>query len=300
MSFDEAVSYSFIDTGLDGVFETVAGLHNDGAEEKYITLQDSVIVGAVRMRPTLLPGLLDAVRLNFNHQRRTIRLFEIGKVFASAGGEDGLPTERKLLSMVITGSDELEGRSSTRRELDFYDAKGAVEAALSAVGIERAIYAPAGAAHLRTGQSASISIDDSVVGTFGRLNEEIGVNYKFKQPVYVVEIDIQAVLAAAPDSVFYQALPKYPSVVRDVSLAVSRSTQLTTVLDTLQAHGQDLCRSVSFVDLYEGKGLSDERSLTIRLEYRSDDRTLVEAEVDAAHDAILAALSEDLGIEPRK
>ena len=70
IGFDEAITYSFIDTKFDGVFETVPGLIDENTSEQYITLQDSVIEGAVRMRPSILPGLLDAIRLNLNHQRR--------------------------------------------------------------------------------------------------------------------------------------------------------------------------------------------------------------------------------------
>ena len=86
------------------------------------------------MRPTLLPGLLEAVRINFNQQRKDIRLFEIGKSFAARSGEDGLPNEKELFTLVVTGGAALENRSMNERELDFYDAKGSVEAALDAVG----------------------------------------------------------------------------------------------------------------------------------------------------------------------
>ena len=58
MGFDEAISYSFIDTRFDDVFEPLPALHDERASERYVTLQDSVIEGAVRMRPGLLPGLL--------------------------------------------------------------------------------------------------------------------------------------------------------------------------------------------------------------------------------------------------
>ncbi|HEX3100941.1 MAG TPA: phenylalanine--tRNA ligase subunit beta, partial [Pyrinomonadaceae bacterium] len=103
MGFNEAISYSFIDTRFDGVFATVPGLVDEKTDEQYIALQDSVIEGAIRMRPSILPGLLDAVRLNLNHQRRDLKLFELGKVFAATSDEDNVPKERELLSIAITG-----------------------------------------------------------------------------------------------------------------------------------------------------------------------------------------------------
>ena len=299
IGFDEALSYSFIDTKFDEMFATVPGISGN-TDEPFITLRDSVIEGAVRMRPTLLSGLLDAVRLNFNHQRRDVQLFEIGKAFASSDGEDALPTERELFGLVVTGNQILEERAMPLRELDFYDAKGAIEAALAAVGIPNVAFAAVEYRHLRKGQSASISLDGAEIGSVGRVNEEISAQYKFKQPVYVAEIDLQAVLETKAEPIVYQALPKYPSVVRDVSFLVNRDIAFASIESAVAAQGQELCRNVEFVDIYEGKGVdAGERSLTIRLEYRSDERTLVETDVETVHEELVANLETTLGIRRR-
>ena len=70
------------------------------------------------------------------------------------------------------------------------------------------------AKHLRSGQAAAVSVDGSAVGTIGRLNEEISANYKFRQPVYVAEIDLQAVLSAETRADRLPASAKFPSIVR--------------------------------------------------------------------------------------
>ena len=300
IGFDEALSYSFIDTRFDDVYEPVPGILDEKAEEKYATLRDSVIEGAVRMRPTLLPGLLDAVRLNFNYQRRDVRLFEIGKAFAAKDGEDNLPTERELFALLITGGEIHEDRAMPARELDFYDAKGAVEAALEAVGFANAEFRAADVRHLRRGRTTEDLVNQKSVGYIGQINEEIAANYKFKQPVYAGEIDIQAVLSETVPAVLYRPLPKYPSVVRDVSFVVGRDTTFEQIRSAIVAQDVDLCRDVEFVDIFEGKGLEDDkRSLTIRIEYRSDERTLIEEDVNAAHERILNSLETTLGIKPR-
>lgn len=297
--YDEAIGYSFIDTGHDDVFATVPGLSGTG-DHKFVTLRDSVIEGAVRMRPTLIPGLLEAVRHNLNHQRRDLRMFELGKAFSS-GGEGKLPVERQLFAVALTGGLVGEGRQLAARELDFYDAKGAVEAALETVGISSAAFAADDVAHLRRGQAASIKIGPHIVGSVGRINEEIASNYKFKQPVYVAEIDLQAVLEQAPEPVRYTPLPKYPSVVRDVSFVVDRSMEFEAIRSIVLRDKPEMLSSISFVDVFEGKGLSDnERSLTVRFAYRSPDRTLVEQEVSDLHDAIVATLESELGVTIRK
>lgn len=300
MGFDEAVSYSFIDTRFDDTFQIVPDLEDPAAAERFVTLLDAVIEGAVRMRPSILPGLLDAVRLNFNQQRHDVRLFELGKIFAAKTGETELPAEQEAFAMVITGGDVLEDRGSAARELDFYDVKGSVEAALAAVGITDPEFAAADVKHLRSGQSAAISVAGHRVGYLGRLADVVAAAYKFRQSVYVAEINLERVLAQAVSTVVYRPLSKYPGIVRDVSFAAKRNITLDSIYKAVDELRFELCRKVSFVDIYEGKGLeADERSITIRLEYRSDERTLVEEEVESVHSQIVTGIEHKLGVKQR-
>lgn len=299
LGYDEAQSYTFIDTRFDNIFQPVPSLIDERAEDKFVTLQDSVIEGAVRMRASLLPGLLDAVRLNLNHKRRDLKLFEVGKVFAAQPGEHGLPNEQEAFALVITGGEVLEDRSLPTRELDFYDAKGAIEAAMAALGAALT-FEPADISHLRPGQSAALRLAGQTVGYLGRLSDEIASGYKFKQSVYLAELNLQLVLDAPSRPATYRPLAKYPAVVRDVSLLTKRSVLFAQIRDTVLEHEFDLVESVDFVDVYEGKDMAeDERSLTFRITYRHDERTLLEEEVEPVHAQILAALEQNLGLRPR-
>lgn len=299
VGFDEAIAYSFIDTKHDGIVQEIPDLLNGSADEQFVELKDSVIEGAVRMRPTLIPGLLDAVRHNMNFQRKDLKLFEIGKVFA-ADGERGLPKERELFAIALTGGVINENRAMPIRDLDLFDAKGALEIALDAAGVSGVGFATEDAKHLRRGQSATITFDGKPIGYLGRIGEEIASNYKFKQPVFVAEIDLQSVLENEPAPIRYRPLPKFPAIVRDVSFVVDRSTAYGSIRNSAVGSGVELLRSVDFVDVFEGKGLGeDERSLTLRFTYRSDERTLIEDEVVNAHEKVLEHLASDIGVRQR-
>ncbi|MFN3330415.1 MAG: phenylalanine--tRNA ligase subunit beta, partial [Pyrinomonadaceae bacterium] len=168
MGFDEAISYSFIDASHDARFEIVPNLVNENLQEKFITLMDSIIEGAVRMRPTLLSGLLDAVRTNFNRGERNLKLFEIGRVFAAFDDKEGaFPIERELFAMVITGGLMLEGRALPTREVDFYDLKGALEASFEALQLPFCEFVEKDIKHLRKGQSALVKVGGKEVGYIG-------------------------------------------------------------------------------------------------------------------------------------
>lgn len=300
MGFDEALSYSFIDTRHDEIFDLIPELAEKELDEKFVTLQDAVIEGSIRMRPSILPGLLDGLRLNLNHQRRDLKLFELGKVFANANSENGLPKEQKVLAIALAGGELRQNKALVERELDFYDAKGSIEAALAAVGIQATTFLATDARHLRRGQAAAIMVGGKSIGTVGRLSDDIAASYKFRQPVYVAEIDLQTVLAMPQGSTAYRPLSIYPGITRDVSFVLPRNVSFDDIRSTINEMKYYLCRGVSFVDIYEGKGLGeDERSLTIRLEYRSEERTLVEIEVEEVHSQIVARVEEKLSISHR-
>ena len=293
---NEAISYSFIDAKHDHDFELLPDLIDDfieGNAAKFVTLRDSIIEGAVRMRPTLLPGLLTALRENFNRGARHIRLFEIGKIFAAFGGSGELPTEKEALALAITGGKILENRSEPERELDFYDLKGSLEAAASAMNLPDLTFAAAEIRHLRRGQSAQILINGARVGTIGRLADEIAASYKFRQSVFVAEVDLQKLLETPTEPILYRSLPRHPGISRDVSLLVKRSVSFGAISEFIGQLNAEFWQSTEFVDVYEGKGIADdERSLTIRLEYRADERTLREEEVEKSHGLILQAVTE--------
>lgn len=298
--FNEALSYSFIDSKYDESFELVPGFVEEQLEEKFVTLQDSIIDGAVRMRPSLLSGLLEAVRTNFNFQNRDLRLFEIGKSFTASTAEDRLPHERELFALAITGGETFGGRAMTGRELDFYDAKGALELAATAAGAPTLEFRAADVKHLRKGQSAEILANGVVVGTIGRLSDDLAESFKFRQAVYVAELDLATLLSMPTPAILYRPLPVFPAAGRDISLLVKRTVTFDAVRAAITEESAELLQSVDFVDVYEGKGVADdERSLTVRLVYRSAVRTLTDADVEEVHGRLLNAVEAKLGARLR-
>ena len=300
LGFDEAISYSFIDSKTDETFALIPEFVHETLDEKYVTLQDSIIEGAVRMRPSLLSGLLDAVRTNLNFQNRNLRLYEIGKVFSASSKENDLPNERELLALVLTGGEVFENKAMTIREFDFYDVKGSLESAIDATNAPKLEFAAKDAKHLRKGQSAEVRLNGRAVGTIGRLNDEIANGYKFRQPVFIAELDLQTILNEKEQTVLYHPLSVYPSMERDVSLLVKRTVSFAEIKHAIEMQGFELLKKIQFVDVYEGKGIADdERSLTIRLIYRSEERTLIEMEVETVHEQILQKTLEEFGAKQR-
>src|SRR2546423_2732638 len=108
--------------------------------------------------------------------------------------------------------------------------------------------------HLRSGQSAKIFSDSIQVGTIGRLSETIAGKYKFRQPVFVAELDLTALLEMPERPVLYTPLPRFPSIVRDVSLLVDRKVSVADLMGAAQDSKPEHLIGVSFVRAYDGEG----------------------------------------------
>ena len=294
--FDEAINFSFIPQ--ENRFDLIPWLA--GREEHQPQLANPIIEDAAWMRSTLLPGLLTSLRHNLNHGIRDVRLFEIGRIFSSLGDQE-LPQERLALALIATGGALEENRAQAERELDFFDLKGALEAAVDWMNLSPLSFARASVQHLREGQTARIKLADGTdIGSIGRLAEHVAASYKFRQPVYVLELDLSSLLSGPVKAIQYSPLPRYPSVVRDLSLLVERSVPVQEIFQAVNDQRVPDCRNVKLVGTFEGGNIpSSKRSVTLRLEYRSDDRTLRDEEVEERHARLTSSLLEAFSAEQR-
>ena len=124
--------------------------------------------------------------------------------------------------------------------------------------------------------------------------------HKFRQAVFVTEVDLTALLAMPEEPVLYSPLPRFPSIVRDVSLLVNRQVSVGELVSTAENQSGPHFIAANFVGTYEGEGIPDnKRSVTLRFEYRAPDRTLRDEEIDDVHWSIVKALQEKFAAEVR-
>jgi phenylalanyl-tRNA synthetase beta chain len=294
--FDEAINFSFIQQ--ENRIDLVPSLR--GHEDDQSQLANPIIEDAAWMRSTLLPGLLSSLRHNMNHGIRDVRLFEIGRIFAISTPAE-LPQETLALALIATGGAVEENKAQAERELDFFDLKGALEAAVDWMNLSPLSFTQTSARHLRVGQSAAIKLGNGTeIGTIGRLAENVAASYKFRQPVYLLELDLDALLSGPAKVIQYSPLPRYPSVTRDISLLVNRNVALEELFKAVNDQRVADCRTVKLVGTFEGGNMpASKRSVTLRLEYRSDERTLRDEEVEERHSNLTRALLEAFAAEQR-
>jgi len=248
------------------------------------------------LRPSALPSLVDAVAHNRRREQRDVRLFEIGARFSRTRGE------RRSVACAWTGAAAGEHWSGGARDVDFFDMKGIVERIGQALRLDVRTE-PHREAWLVAGRSAVLITDGTRIGVLGQLAPAISEAHglPLNDEVYVAEIDLDAAEQAAPKrEAHIEPLPRYPSVTRDISILVAETLAAATVRATVREAAPETLVRVREFDRYQGKGVPEGKvSLSLRLTFRSSDRTLTDSDVQSAMDDVLAALKERHGAVQR-
>ena len=247
------------------------------------------------LRPVLRGSVLKTLAANVRQRESEIALFEASRVYLPRSGE--LPEEQEHIVGVVTGKrDDRWGRSSDE-PVDFYDAKGYVQAALQAAGVEGTFEA-AEEFGLLPGRTAVVSAAGAKVGVIGQLHPSVASSFGIDQDVYLFELVVDHLLPAVQAGVGYAPLMRFPAVVQDIALVVDSSQPAEDVRRLIERH--ELVRAVRVFDVYEGEGVpADRKSLAFSVTYQSAEKTLTDEEVARAQTEILKSLSDKLNAELR-
>jgi len=311
--FAEAVTFTFIERAAAAPFDpgsetsspsTALGASAaKGDSSGLVAITNPLSETFAVMRPSLLPGLIDAAAHNRRRGRRDVRLFEIGAAFSAADGE------MRRVGLVWTGAGAPEHWSGTGRDVDFFDARGAIERAADALGVAVSIE-PATVGWLVPGRAASIALAAAGpepglrIGIVGQLLPPIAAarGVPGGDAVYVAEIDLDRMVAASParDDLRAAPPPRYPAIVRDLSILVPDTLPAAAVRGTIRAAAPQLLESIAEFDRYQGEGVPDRHvSVSFHLTFRAADRTLTDEEADRAMAAIVSSLEREHGARRR-
>jgi phenylalanyl-tRNA synthetase beta chain len=296
VGFTEAITFSFIEKRAAALFAADADLVPvaNPLSEKFSTL-----------RPSLLPGLLESVRHNRHHQVQDVRLFEIGRRFTRAGGE------QSSVAFVWTGAARSDHWSTDEVPVSFFDARAVADVLagafkLNTTAVERVqfSYMVPGRTAQVVGIPAGSRSNGRPVGYVGELAPVIvtALDLPEGNSVFAGEFDLTALASFASDaeSRRVEPLPRFPSIVRDISIIVDQDLPAAEVRGTIRSAAPSTLAGVREFDRYQGKGIPEGRtSLSLRLTFQSPERTLTDAEVQQAMDAVLTALAKEHGAVQR-
>ncbi|CAM5509514.1 phenylalanine--tRNA ligase subunit beta [Rhodanobacter lindaniclasticus] len=266
--YHEAVNLSFVAADL---------LARWGFDERLVPLANPLSADLAVMRPSLLPGLIEALRHNRARQQERVRLFEVARVF----GAGDPPLETPSLAIVACGNARAEQWGEPSRALDFHDLKGDLDALIAWGGEpERwSVHADALPCWLHPGRGARLARDGETVGHLGALHPRLARELDLGPDVHVLEVALDPLLARRLPQA--GAVPRFPAVRRDIAMELPESVSWSRIEQTVRGTLGVRLRELRLFDRYNGKGVeAGRKSLAMGLILQDASRTLTDIDAD--------------------
>ena len=293
--YSEVINYSFLNpSDLDRL-----KLFKEDTRRELIKIKNPLKKEEEALRTTLIPALLNNVRLNISHGEKSLRFFEISSIFLHSGQD--LPIEP--LKMAAIYLKDKKGLMWQDKHDGFYDLKGALENLFFELRIKNYLFKQDFSLiepYLHPGKSCVININDQTVGFLGTLHPEVADNFEVVPEINILELDIDKVCSLISPKIMYKSLPKYPYIERDIAIIVPENVTVSDAEKTMLDIDTDIIESVMLFDIYSGKPIPQgKKSLAFSIRYRAGDRTLTDDEVNQIHNKIIKKLEDSLKAELR-
>ena len=280
--FSEVMNYSFYSAddiekcglGIEGHFEVANPMNPD---QQY-------------MRTSLIPGILKNVELNLKNFEK-FSIFEIGRIYLDPNAKT--PDEKSILAGALISSVGVGHLQSS-----FFELKGKIKALFEVLSMKVEFVEPKIVGSIcHPKRSAVIKIKDKIIGYICEINPQVSTEYNIKTRVAAFELNIADILDVASFEKEYKAISKFPSVKRDISMYIDEKTKYADIEKKIYSAGGKLVLGVDLFDIFEKEG---EKSLALRVEIGSREKTLTSSEIDGVTKNIVAKLEKDLKVKVRK
>lgn len=289
MGLNEIITYSLL---------SKKELNTFGVSDKdVIEIKNPLSAEQEIMQPTLIAGMLKSVRWNINRKIKDLMFFELGKIYYRKKENDF--NEQGSLSIGICGQ-IVDGWKRQPRPSSFYDLKGVIETLLNELGVKNYLFKEERSAVFSPAASARIEADGELLGIIGQMDPGLLGNYDIKDPVFAAEIDVDKLIGKASLKKYFKESPRYPSVIRDISIISDKSIQNEKIMSTIKSAAGTILKDAQLVDRYTGEKIpAGKISLTYRLEYQGQNKTLEDKDIQDTHTRVIKALESNLGARLR-
>jgi len=247
------------------------------------------------LRTSLLPGMLGSVRVNVSRENKSLSLFEVAKVFFYDSEQETLCREENRLGIVLVGRRYPEKWPFPQEEVfDYVDLKGLVESFATFLGLKDLSFSKCDHPFLNPG--VKIINQDQEIGCLGLVLEHIAKFYEVKENnIWYAELNLDQLLAFWPKKIGFKELPKFPAVKRDITVVCPLDLELGKIFEEITAYPANILENVYLKDVYYPQDKA-EKNVTLRLIYRSKEKTLKDKEVDKLNQKIAQTVVEKLNL----
>ena len=266
-----------------------AGVPKDSPERNLIKITNPMGDDTEFMRTMLLPSMLEVLRTNYAKNNENVRAYEIGITFHE--GEEGsrLPVEKYDLAIGMYGEKE-----------DFFSLKGVIEELMERLGLgklrfvavsDNGTFHPGRCAEVFAGKDGDVKI-----GVMGEIHPDVLGNFEIDERAYAAEFDFSRIVEIEDHEIHYEKPPVYPASTRDIAVIVGEELEVGTLEEAIRDLDIGILEDVKLFDIYRGIPVPPGmKSVAFSMTYRSSEKTLTDAETDAAHQTIVEALRNKFG-----
>ena len=252
------------------------------------------------LRQNMVAGILDTVAYNVARKNKDLALYEIGKVFEQTGNpQEELPTEINSFAFALTGLVTEKDFQTPAVPVDFFYAKGILEALFDRLGLKVEYTATQALAGMHPGRTATISLDGQVVGFVGQVHPVTAKDYNIPE-TYVAEINLTAIEKAIQPAKPFVEITKFPAVTRDIALLLKAEISHKEVVEAIEAAGVKRLTDIKLFDVFSGEKLGlGMKSMAYTLTFQNPEDTLEDEEVASYMEKIQKSLEVTIGAEVR-
>ncbi|HCY77306.1 MAG TPA: phenylalanine--tRNA ligase subunit beta [Ignavibacteriales bacterium] len=270
-----------------------------------IKIQNPLSADMECLRTSLLSGALITISKNIRQGVKDLKLFEIGDSFTkTADGEIESFNdfnEKQNLLFVITGNTTSKTWNSEENKSDFYDLKGLVDSFLSKISLDNVLIdSYYSAANVIYDYYLTKNFKEVVLGSGGKLQNEVLKQFDINQDVYGFEFDLTALKSIESKPKSYKEPLKYPKIIRDFAFVLDKSVKYLDVKEFIKKKSSALLKVISVFDVFESESLGvDKKSLAFTLEYFDENRTLTEDEVERDFNNLIILITKEFNAQLR-
>lgn len=260
--------------------------------EAIIQVRNPTSVEQSILRTSLLQGLLQVVKFNYDRENHDVSGFEVGRVHLK---NDGHYQEPSVVGIILTGKNRPHHISPKANEIDFYDLKGIIENLLDGLNLRRYTFRFAHVDTFHSGRQALIQVDGLDVGILGEIHPSIQRSLDVPQRIYFAEINLVDLLKAKRGDLKMRPISLYPSSERDWTLTVQEAMPVQQLMGSIQHIPSKLLEDVSLIDVFRSDQVGrDLKNITLHFVYRDKNKTVSQEEVDAEHTRIISTAKQML------
>ena len=291
--FNEIINFSF--SSPDSSDKILLDAHDSRRDS--IHLLNPLVEEQSVMRTILLPGLLETAVKNASFRILNLRIFEMRRVYLPKLNKE-LPDEPLHIAGLLSGMRNSEGWNQEKTLLDFFDAKGVVENLLEQLSVTDISFVGKDVeAFYHPGKACNIVYDGEVIGSLGEIHPSVQENYGLEKPLYYFELNFEKLVPLSRDELAVQAPPRFPETFRDIAMLVAEDIPVVDILNCVKNLKDMEMEGVDVFDLYTGEHVPPgQKSVAVRVRYRSSERTLTDDEVNRLHARIIDTLTDKLNV----